>query len=155
MSTTSTVVYTARTRTVGGRESGITRSSDGLLDLRLAAPGTARIGANPEQLFAAAWSACLGSEIARAARARQLALPSDVVIGAEMDLITRGDNHFLRVRFNVTIPGVDHEVARSLVDEAHQTCPYSKATRGKIEVSICLGACRELPARPLTISHNS
>jgi lipoyl-dependent peroxiredoxin len=108
------------------------------LDLRLAAPGTARIGANPEQLFAAAWSACLGSEIARAAQARQLALPPDVVIDAEMDLITGEHNHFLRVRFNVTMPGVEHEVARSLVDEAHQTCPYSTATRGNIEVSINL-----------------
>jgi lipoyl-dependent peroxiredoxin len=138
MSTKSKVVYTARTRTIGGRESGTTRSSDGLLDLRLAAPGTARIGANPEQLFAAAWSACLGSEIARAAQARQLALPSDVVIDAEMDLITGEHNHFLRVRFNVTMPGVEHEVARSMVDEAHQTCPYSTATRGNIEVSINL-----------------
>jgi osmotically inducible protein OsmC len=138
MSTKSKVVYTARTRTIGGRESGTTRSSDGLLDLRLAAPGTARIGANPEQLFAAAWSACLGSEIARAAQARQLALPPDVVIDAEMDLITGEHNHFLRVRFNVTMPGVEHEVARSLVDEAHQTCPYSTATRGNIEVSINL-----------------
>jgi osmotically inducible protein OsmC len=138
MSTKSKVVYTARTRTVGGRESGTARSSDGLLDLRLAAPGTARIGANPEQLFAAAWSACLGSEIARAAQERRLALPSDVVIDAEMDLITGGDNHFLRVRFNVTMPGVEHEVARSLVDKAHQTCPYSRATRGNIEVSINL-----------------
>jgi lipoyl-dependent peroxiredoxin len=138
MSTKSKVVYTARTRTIGGRESGTTRSSDGLLDLRLAAPGTARIGANPEQLFAAAWSACLGSEIARAAQARQVALPSDVVIDAEMDLITGEHNHFLRVRFNVTMPGVEHEVARSLVDEAHQTCPYSTATRGNIEVSVNL-----------------
>jgi lipoyl-dependent peroxiredoxin len=138
MSTKSKVVYTARTRTIGGRENGTTRSSDGLLDLRLAAPGTARIGANPEQLFAAAWSACLGSKIARAAQARQLALPSDVVIDAEMDLITGEHNHFLRVRFNITMPGVEHEVARSLVDEAHQTCPYSTATRGNIEVSINL-----------------
>jgi lipoyl-dependent peroxiredoxin len=138
MSTKFKVVYTARTRTIGGRESGIARSSDGLLDLRLAAPGTARMGANPEQLFAAAWSACLGSEIARAAQARQLAFSSEVVIDAEMDLITDGDNHFLRVRFNVTMPGVEHEVARTLVDEAHQTCPYSRATRGNIEVSINL-----------------
>jgi osmotically inducible protein OsmC len=138
MSTKPKVVYTARTRTIGGREKGIARSSDGRLDLRLAAPGAARIGANPEQLFAAAWSACLGSAIARAAQARQLALPSDVVIDAEMDLITAGDNHFLRVRFNITIPGVEHQVAQSLVDEAHQTCPYSRATRGNLEVSINL-----------------
>jgi lipoyl-dependent peroxiredoxin len=138
MSTKSKLVYTARARTIGGRESGTARSSDGLLDLRLAAPGTARIGANPEQLFAVAWSACLGSEIARAAQARHLALPGDVVIDAEMDLIAGGDNHFLRARFNVTMPGVEKEIARSIVDEAHQACPYSRATRGSVEVLINL-----------------
>jgi lipoyl-dependent peroxiredoxin len=127
------VVYTAKTRTVGGRENGLSRSCDGRLDVKLAVPGSARIGANPEQLFATAWSACFVSAIAFAARKRKIALPADPAIDAEVDLLLADGGSFLRARFNVSLPGVPRDVAQSLVDEAHKNCPYSKATRGNID----------------------
>src|SRR3979490_858405 len=80
------VLHTAKTHTTGGRENGAARSCDGRLDVRLSTPGSARIGANPEQLFAVAWSACLESAIALAARKRKTVLPTDISIDAEVDL---------------------------------------------------------------------
>jgi osmotically inducible protein OsmC len=138
MSEASKVVHTARTRTTGGREHGIARSSDGRLDVRLAAPGTDRIGTNPEHLFAAAWSACLETGIALAARRRKTALPAGVIIDAEVDLNTAENGHFLSARFNVSLPGIVRATAQELIDEAHRRCPYSKATRGNIDVTITL-----------------
>ncbi len=127
--------YTAKTRTTGGREYGASRSSDGLLDIRLSTPGSARFGANPEQLFAAAWSASLESAISVAARQRKIVLPIGLVIEAEVDLCLADGVHFLRARLNVSLPGVEPKVAQALADEAHQTCAYSKATRGNIDVT--------------------
>jgi len=138
MSRVVRVLYTARTRTTGGREYGASRSSDGFLDIRLATPGSARIGANPEQLLAAAWSASLESAIAAAARQRAIAIPPGLAIEAEIDLCLADGAHFLQARFSVSLPGVEREVAQALVDEAHQTCVYSKATRGHIDVVINL-----------------
>jgi Ohr subfamily peroxiredoxin len=132
------VVYTARTSTTGGRENGASRSSDGLLDIRLSTPGSTRIGANPEQLFAAGWSASFESAIALAARKRKISLPGGVSIDAEVDLNLGDGGYFLSARFNVRLPGVERNVAKALVDEAHDICPYSKATRGNIEVTIKL-----------------
>lgn len=132
------VVYTAKTSTIGGRENGAARSSDGLLDIRLSTPGSARIGTNPEQLFAAGWSACFESAIAAAARKRKIALPADVSIDAEIDLNLGDGGYFLSVRLNVSLPGLEHDAAKALVDEAHAICPYSKATRGNIDVTITL-----------------
>jgi osmotically inducible protein OsmC len=132
------VVYTAKTHTTGGRENGASRSSDGRLDIRLSTPGSARIGTNPEQLFAAGWSACFESAIALAARKRKIALPADVAIDAEVDLNLADGGYFLRARLTVSLPGVEREAAQALVDEAHQICPYSKATRGNIDVAINL-----------------
>jgi osmotically inducible protein OsmC len=131
------VVYTAKTRTTGGRESGIARSSDGRLDVKLSLPGSARIGTNPEQLFAAGWSACFESAIGLAARNRKIAL-ADLAIDAEVDLHLADGAYFLSARLNVSMPGIAREVAQSLVDEADQLCPYSKATRGNIDVAINL-----------------
>ena len=132
------VLYTAKTHTTGGRENGASRSSDGHLDIRLSTPGTARIGTNPEQLFAAGWSACFEGAIGLAARKRKVTLPTDLAIDAEVDLCLTGGVYFLQARLNVSLPGVEREVAQALVDEAHQTCPYSKATRGNIGVVINL-----------------
>jgi lipoyl-dependent peroxiredoxin len=132
------VLHTARTITTGGRETGASRSSDGLLDIRLSSPGSARIGANPEQLFAAAWSASLESAISAAARQRKVVLPVGLAIAAELDLCLADGAHFLQARLAVSLPGVEREVAQALVDEAHQTCAYSKATRGNIDVVINL-----------------
>ena len=131
------VVYTAKTSTTGGRESGIARSSDGRLDVKLSLPGSARIGTNPEQLFAAGWSACFESAIGLAARNRKIAL-ADLAIDAEVDLHLADGAYFLSARLNVSMPGIAREVAQSLVDEADQLCPYSKATRGNIDVAINL-----------------
>src|SRR5882724_2685480 len=114
------VVYTAKTHTAGGRENGASRSSDGLLDIRLSTPGSARIGANPEQLFAVGWSACFESAIALAACRRKIALPGEASIDAEVDLNLGEGGYFLSARLNVRLPGVAHEVAQALVDEAHR-----------------------------------
>jgi lipoyl-dependent peroxiredoxin len=132
------VVYTAKTRTIGGRENGASRSSDGRLDVKLSLPGTARIGANPEQQFAAGWSACFESAIGLAALKRKIALPADLAIDAEVDLHLADSGYFLSTRLNVSLPGIEREVAQSLVDEADQLCPYSRATRGNIDVAINL-----------------
>jgi osmotically inducible protein OsmC len=131
------VLYTAKTHTTGGRE-GASRSSDGRLDVKLARPGTARIGTNPEQLFAAGWSACFESAMRLAASKRKIVLPADLAIDAEVDLCLADEAYFLRARLNVSLPEIERDVARALVDEAHQTCPYSKATRDNIDVVINL-----------------
>src|SRR4051812_24076325 len=107
MSRIARVLHTAKTRTIGGRENGISRSSDGRLDVRLSIPGSARIGTNPEQLLAAAWSACLESAIALAAGRRKIVLPAEMVIDAEVDLNAADDGHFLSVRLNISLPGID------------------------------------------------
>jgi len=131
------VLYTGKTRTTGGRE-GASRSNDGQLDVKLSSPGSSRPGTNPEQLFAAGWSVCFESAIRIAARQRKVAVPDDLAIDAEVDLILADGAYSLRTRLNVSVPGVDREVAQALVDEAHRTCPYSKATRGNIDVAINL-----------------
>ena len=132
------VVYTAKTHTTGGREHGASRSSDGRLDVRLSVPGSPRIGTNPEQLFAAGWSTCFESAIALAAHNRKIALPADAVIDAEVDLNVVDGGYFLSARLNVRLPGVERGVAETLVEEAQLICPYSKATRGNIDVAIKL-----------------
>jgi Ohr subfamily peroxiredoxin len=131
------VLYTGKTHTTGGRD-GAARSSDGRLEVKLSSPGTSGGGTNPEQLFAAGWSACFMSAVALAASQQKISLPADRAIDAEVDLGTNDGGYVLRARLNVSLPGLDREIAQALVDAAHQTCPYSKATRGNIEVSINL-----------------
>jgi osmotically inducible protein OsmC len=132
------VLYTAKTHTSGGREHGLARSSDGQLDIKLSTPGTARPGTNPEQLFAAGWSACFEGAMGLAARKMKIAIPADLSIDAEVDLCLNDGGYFLQARLNVSLPGLDREVARALTDAAHQTCPYSKAVRGNVDVAINL-----------------
>jgi lipoyl-dependent peroxiredoxin len=127
------VIYTAKTRTAGGRESGHSRSSDGRLDVKLSLPSSARIGTNPEQLFAAGWSACFESSIGIAAHKRKIALPA-IAIDAEVDLHLADGDYFVSARFKISLPGLDRDTAKSLVEEAEQICTYSKATRGNIDV---------------------
>jgi len=136
MSQTEKLLYTARTRTTGGRQDGMSRSSDGRLDIRLSPPGGAGIGTNPEQLFAAGWSACFEGAMTIAARKRKIVLPSKSAIDAEIDLVVDEGAYALRARLGVSLPGLDRDVARDLIDEAHQTCPYSKAVRGNIDVTV-------------------
>jgi Ohr subfamily peroxiredoxin len=138
MSQIEKVLYTAKAHTTGGRD-GTSRSSDGRLDVKLASPGTAGEGTNPEQLFAAGWSACFLSAIALVAVQRKVSLPAGRAIDAEVDLgLDGGSGYLLRGRLNVSLPGLPREVAQGLVDAAHQICPYSKATRGNIDVTINL-----------------
>src|SRR5580700_5868404 len=135
MTTPPKVLFTAKVHTTGGRE-GASRSSDGRLDIKLSSPGTAGGGTNPEQLFAAGWSACFEGAMGIAARKMRITLPGDLAIDAEVDLCTTDGAFFLRARLNVSVPGVEREVAQTLVDTAHQTCPYSKAIRGNVDVVI-------------------
>jgi Ohr subfamily peroxiredoxin len=123
----SKVLYTAKTHVTGGRENGVARSSDG------------RIGTNPEQLFAAGWSACFESAIGLIVQKKRITLGGDVTIDAEVDLnLSDTDGYSLTTRLHVGIPGVERDVAQALIEEAHQICPYSKATRGNIAVTIKL-----------------
>lgn len=130
------VVSVARTRTRGGREHGISRSFDGCLDVRLALPGSGRIGTTPEQLFAAAWSACFETGIFNAARRARIKLPAAFAIDAEITLATCDESHELSARFIVSIPGMARDLAFQLIDEGHQSCPYAVATRGNITVTV-------------------
>lgn len=131
------VLYTGKTHTTGGRE-GAARSSDGRLDITLTPPGGAGAGTNPEQLFAASWSACFIGAMGKAARVLNVSLPADTSVDAEVDLGTTDGAYFLQARLNVSLPGLAHDVAQAVVEKAHQTCPYSKATRGNINVVITL-----------------
>jgi lipoyl-dependent peroxiredoxin len=133
------VIYTAKTRTTGGREHGIARSSDGHLDVKLATPGLPWIGTNPEQLFAAAWSASFESAIALAARNSKVTL-GELTIDAELDLrLAHNEDHSLSARLNISIAGVDRTVAMDLVRQADRFCPYSKAMRGNVDVTHNVG----------------
>ncbi|KQW19689.1 peroxiredoxin [Afipia sp. Root123D2] len=131
------VLYTAKTHTTGGRD-GASRGSDGRLDVKLSSPGSTGAGTNPEQLFAAGWSACFQGAMGHVARNRTIVLPADLAIDAEVDLGTANGGYLLQARLNISLPGLERDVARSLVDEAHQTCPYSKLSRGNINVEINL-----------------
>jgi Ohr subfamily peroxiredoxin len=128
------VIYTAKAHTTGGRDGGSSRTSDGRLDVKLSIPGTPGTGTNPEQLFAVGWSACFLSALKIVAARMKVRLPADVAIDPEVDLGTTGGGYLLQARFNVNLPGIEPEVAQTLVDAAHLECPYSKATHGNINV---------------------
>jgi Ohr subfamily peroxiredoxin len=136
--TSKKILYTAKVHTTGARDGGTSRSDDGKLDIRHSLPGIKGNGTNPEQLFAAGWSACFDGALGLAARKFKVELPADVAIDAEVDLCLEGDAYFLRARLNVSLPGVDRDAALRLIDTAHQTCPYSKAVRGNIDVVLNL-----------------
>src|SRR3954471_5506450 len=123
MSAIGKVLYTAKTRTTGGRD-GSSRTSDGRLDVKLSSPGAAGGGTNPEQLFAAGWSACFLSAMALVGGQRKRTPAAERRVDAEVDLGTNEGGYVLRARLNVSLPGLDRDVARALVDAAHQTCPY-------------------------------
>ena len=128
------VIYTAKAHTTGGREGGTSRTSDGRLDVKLSTPGGKDDGTNPEQLFAVGWSACFLSAIKVVAAKTKVKLPAEVAVDAEVDLGLEHSSYGLAARLHVSLPGVDPQLAQSLVDGAHQICPYSRATHGNIEV---------------------
>jgi Ohr subfamily peroxiredoxin len=129
------VLYTAKTHTTGGRDRGASRTKDGRLDIKLSTPGTPGTGTNPEQLFGAGWSACCLSAIKIAAHKMKVVLPADVAIDAEVDLGPDDGAYGLAARLNVSLPGIEREVAQRLADTAHELCPYSRATHGNVEVA--------------------
>jgi len=131
------VLYTAKVHTTGGRD-GASRSSDGRLDVKLSSPGGPGDGTNPEQLFATGWSACFIGALQVAAGQMKIKLPPDLSIDAEVDLGTNAGGYLVQARLNISLPGMDRETARALVDKGHELCPYSKATRGNINAEINL-----------------
>lgn len=138
MNTNANVLYTGKTHTTSGGRDGAVRSADGRLDVQLSSPGSTGAGTNPEQLFAAGWSACFIGAVKLAAGKQGVKLPAGLAVDAEVDLCNADGAYFLQARLNVHLPGLDQDTSRALVDSAHQTCPYSKATRGNIDVQINL-----------------
>ena len=133
---TAKTLYTAQVHTVGGRE-GAAKSSDGQLDIKLSPPGFGLAGTNPEQLFAAGWSACFEGALGLAAKEAGMQLPEGTAVDAEVNL-NRGEaeGFFLTAKLNVSIPGVSEDLAQRLIDRAHETCPYSKMTKSGIEADV-------------------
>jgi osmotically inducible protein OsmC len=137
-STRPNVLYTAKAHSAGGRDGGTSRTDDGRLDLTFTSPGKPGSGTNPEQLFAAGWSTCFIGAMGVAAAKRRIALPAGTAIDIEVDLILTDGAYSLQARFNVSLPGLERDVAQALVEAAHQICPYSRATRGNIDVTFTL-----------------
>ena len=134
------VLYTAHAHTTGGRE-GRSVSDDGLLDVALTPPkamGGAGTATNPEQLFAAGYSACFMGALKHVASLKKVAVPADAAIDASVDIGPIPAGFGIAVRLAISLPGVDRAVAQDLVDSAHQVCPYSNATRGNIDVALTL-----------------
>ena len=132
------VLYTARVHTTGGRE-GASRSDDGKLEVQQSAPGGSGSGTNPEQLFAAGYSACFLGAMKAVAPRQNVTVPPDTAIDAEVDLGPTSKGYGIAVRLVVHLPGLDAAQAQQLIDAAHQVCPYSNATRNNIDVQITLG----------------
>ncbi|MBI5276358.1 MAG: organic hydroperoxide resistance protein [Burkholderiales bacterium] len=129
------VLYTARAHTTGGRD-GQSRTDDGRLDVKLSSPGMGGSGTNPEQLFAAGYSACFIGAIKAVAGKMKIQLPADLAIDAEVDLGPIPGAYGIAARLKVSIPGMERAAAEQLVAAAHKVCPYSNATRGNIDVQI-------------------
>jgi Ohr subfamily peroxiredoxin len=125
---TAKVLFTGKTHNTNGRN-GAAHSGDGFLDIKLPQPHPAA-----ENLFGAAWSACYMGAIELAASQRKIKLPAGIAVDAEIDLNLDGSSFFLVARLNVSLPGLDREVAQALIDAAHGICPYSKAVHGNIAV---------------------
>jgi osmotically inducible protein OsmC len=131
------VLYTGKVHITGGRD-GKAVSSDDRLNISLTSPGGPGAGTNPEQLLAAGWSACFIGAMRHNASALQITLPEDIAIDTEIDLATGNEGFSLQARLNVSLPDLAMEDAVKVIEAAHQTCPYSKATRGNINVEINL-----------------
>jgi osmotically inducible protein OsmC len=135
-------VYTASATATGDGRGGHTRSSDGVLDLDLAVPkemgGPGGALTNPEQLFAAGYAACFHSALKIVAGKRKITL-TDTAITVDVGIGPNGSGSFgLQIAIEAELPGLDEATAKSLLDQAHQVCPYSNATRGNVEVTFVL-----------------
>jgi lipoyl-dependent peroxiredoxin len=131
------VLYTAHAHTTGGRD-GQSKTDDGRLNVTLSSPGTSGTGTNPEQLFAAGYSACFIGAIKAVAGMKKITVPEGTSIDASVDLGKIPNGYGIAARLEVSLPGMDRAAAQELVDAAHQVCPYSNATRGNIDVTITL-----------------
>jgi lipoyl-dependent peroxiredoxin len=134
------VLYTAHAHTTGGRE-GRSLSDDGLLDVKLSPPkamGGAGTATNPEQLFAAGYSACFMGALKHVAGVKKVTVPADASIDASIDIGPIPAGFGISARLAISLPGMDRSVAQDLIDTAHQVCPYSNATRGNIDVELTL-----------------
>jgi osmotically inducible protein OsmC len=131
------VLYTAHAHTTGGRD-GQSKTDDGRLSVTLSSPGTAGTGTNPEQLFAAGYSACFIGAIKAVAGMKKITVPEGTSIDASVDLGKIPNGYGIAVRLDIALPGMERAAAQELVDAAHQVCPYSNATRGNIDVTITL-----------------
>jgi Ohr subfamily peroxiredoxin len=131
------VLYTAHAHTTGGRD-GQSKTDDGRLNVTLSSPGTSGTGTNPEQLFAAGYSACFIGAIKAVAGMKKIDVPADLSIDASVDLGKIPAGYGIAVRLDVSLPGMDRAAAQDLMDAAHQVCPYSNATRGNIDVVLTL-----------------
>jgi osmotically inducible protein OsmC len=132
------VLYTAHASSTGGRD-GASRSDDGLLDVKLAPPkelGGPGGATNPEQLFAAGYSACFLGALKHVAAAEKVKIPADAKIDATVGIGQIPQGFGIEAALTITLPGLERSVAESLVEKAHQVCPYSNATRGNIEVTL-------------------
>ncbi|MDQ6629785.1 MAG: organic hydroperoxide resistance protein [Pseudomonadota bacterium] len=139
MNKPDTILYTAHATSTGGRE-GTSKTDDGVLDVKLTTPkglgGNGATGTNPEQLFAAGYSACFIGAMKHVAMLQKAPLPADTSIQADVGIGQIPQGFGIQVALHVRIPGWDKEAAKKLVDAAHQVCPYSNATRGNIEVAL-------------------
>jgi lipoyl-dependent peroxiredoxin len=131
------VLYTAHAHTTGGRD-GASKTDDGRLDVKLSSPGTPGTGTNPEQLFAAGYSACFLGAMKAVAGMKKITIPEDTSIDASIDLGKIPNAYGIAARLDISLPGMDRAAAQDLIDAAHQVCPYSNATRGNIDVKISL-----------------
>lgn len=136
---TITALYTATATATGGRD-GRAVSPDGMLDVKLATPrelgGQGGDGTNPEQLFAAGYSACFIGALKFVAGQQKQQLPADTSITGQVGIGQIPGGFGLEVQLNVSLPGLDQAVAEQLTEAAHQVCPYSNATRGNINVRL-------------------
>jgi lipoyl-dependent peroxiredoxin len=139
MSKIEKVLYTAHATSTGGRE-GSSKSSDGVLDVKLTTPkelgGNGAAGTNPEQLFAAGYSACFLGAMKHVAMMQKISLPADTSIKADVGIGPIPAGFLVQVGLTVTIPGMERAAAEKLVETAHGVCPYSNATRGNIDVTL-------------------
>mgnify|MGYP001554756938 CR=1 FL=1 len=133
------VLYTAHATSTGGRD-GTSRTDDGILDVKLTTPrqlgGNGAAGTNPEQLFAAGYSACFIGAMKHVAMLQKIALPADTSIAADVGIGPIQNGFGIQVALKVTVPGMERAAAEKLVQAAHQVCPYSNATRGNIDVAL-------------------
>ena len=133
------VIYKTKATATGGRD-GSARSDDGSVDVKLVVPkemgGPGGVGANPEKLFAAGYSACFLGALKHVAAGEKVKIPADASVDASVGIGQIPQGFGIEAALTIHLPGLERALAESLVEKAHQVCPYSNATRGNIEVTL-------------------